>query len=159
MTDVTNNLALSVLKGFRQIDENGVSVADKDSLSRLLADSWALQETIKKYQDAIKDELINKKVELDFFPEIEAKVYLAEGNDKTEYNTKVIGDSFNAAGRLDDFYKIVSIQAGQVSKSLNEKDVMVKIIGDNKKVIPSDKKTVKVSKMTKEELKEAISKK
>ena len=158
MIDVTNNLALSVLKGYRDIEQNGFDVSDDTTLSRLLAETWSIKETFAKYEKALKDELEKRKIDTTMYPDLEAKVYLAEGNDKTEYNTKVIGDTFNAAGRIDDFYKIVSVTAGQIPKALAKGDTMLKIIEDNKKVTPSDKKIVKASKMTKEELTEAVGK-
>lgn len=154
--DVTNNLALSVLKGYRDIEENGMSVSDDATLSRLLAETWSVKETFSKYEKALKTELEKRKIDTTMYPDLEAKVYLAEGNDKTEYNTKVIGDVFNAAGRIDDFYKIVSIGTSLVSANLKKGDTLLKIIEDNKTVQASDKKIVKASKMTKDELAEAV---
>lgn len=157
--DVTNNLALSVLKGYRDIEENGMSVSDDATLSRLLAETWSVKETFAKYEKALKTELEKRKIDTTMYPDLEAKVYLAEGNDKTEYNTKAIGDVFNAAGRIDDFFKIVNIGSSLVTANLKKGDTLLKIIEDNKTVQASDKKIVKASKMTKEELAESVASK
>ena len=142
----TNDQATQILKGIRKIDSEKIENFNDTELSELYTKIYTLQKELESYQDLIKPELIKRNIPQQYFPCIEKKIYLAEGNNKSVYNVENIFKAANDNGLINDFFASINYISSKASENLQ------KIADANCKVIPSDEKVLKVLKMNKKEL-------
>lgn len=98
MCKFKNDQAVEVLKGFRKIDSEGIKSFSDEDLSKLFLLTKLLSKECEKYEEVIKESLVERKIADQSFPEFGQKVVLTEGKQSTVYDNAKI---FTAVGKAD----------------------------------------------------------
>ncbi|OQA65446.1 MAG: hypothetical protein BWY36_00986 [Candidatus Diapherotrites archaeon ADurb.Bin253] len=126
-------------------------------LAKELARVSTEMDALKEQSEALSEELQKRKPsEVFFFPELEKKVYLAEGRESSSYDVMQVFTEMMNNGLTVEFPKIVKINQEQVQKNVEDIDhrnMIESILKKNAKISIGEAK-ISVRKMTKQELKE-----
>lgn len=126
-------------------------------LAKELARVSTEMDALKEQSEALSEELQKRKPsEVFFFPELEKKVYLAEGRESSSYDVMQVFTEMMNNGLTVEFPKIVKINQDQVQKNVEDVDhrnMIESILKKNAKISIGEAK-ISVRKMTKQELKE-----
>jgi len=143
MSTVTNNFSEQLLKEIREWEKNPEQ--DNKKLAGTLAQIKYLQECLEEKEKRIKKQLKEQGYnELNYYPEIQKKVYLSEGRSTSEYDIMSISKSIDA----DVFCNIISI----VQKKVDEQEKEVQDIVESFKKSEKGEPFITVYKMNKQEL-------
>lgn len=152
---ITNNQVDQVLKQIREFEKQEINSFSSEKLAEFLAYAKIIEDCIKVYQDATKNELLKRKEgEIFYFSEIKKKVYLQEGKSSTIYSPEKIYNSLKNKGFEDSFFEIINVVKTKVD-DLND-EVVSKIVEDC--AVSGDKgdSSITVRNMNKKELVEYI---
>lgn len=146
MCKITNEQTKELLKNIRKIDSTGfVSISNRE-LSETMAQLYITNKELEQYEESIKKELVKRNIKPQYFSELERKVYLGNGNARTEIYAKEIFQDASKFNLLDKFWEAVSVSKSKLPESLHES------FNKNSEIKLSEEKIVKVGKMNKQEL-------
>jgi len=149
---IKNNLVEETLKGIRSIEKNSNDLSDRE-LAEVLVRIKKIQEDLEMSQTKIIKTLKERNYNtVELFPELESKVYLAEGKNNKEYNVQEIFKNFKDFGIVDNFPEYVKVQQTLVDKA----DEKISTIFANNVTIKVSEPSITVRKMSKQELKESL---
>jgi len=145
---MTNGTLDKTLKLCRQAEKDVKSMSQDEAIEAMVL-AKRLTKELENVSALLEAYAIENNFESKFLLEHEQKFQIKPGNDKTVYDVVKIGTSIP----LNKFVEIVNIVDGRAKEILTDDEY--KIVEMNKSKIPSEKKIVSISKMTKQELIEA----
>ena len=144
-TEFVEKTLTSIRKSEKQIDE----MQNRD-LCETLAKIKKIQDEMETAETRIKKQLKDRGYNsIEMFPEIESKVYLAEGRKTSEYDVQKIYEQIP----VEKFVQIVTIGKGKVDE-LNDNLVSEIVVSNS--ISKISEPSIAVRKMSKTELKEAL---
>lgn len=127
-----------------------------EQLAKQLVEMKKIMEELEAQFDETKAELQKRNPsEVYYIPELESKVYMAEGRTSSEYDVMKVFASMIEKGVMQEFPKIVKINQSQVDSiedNIN-KNITKAILLENA-TVKIGESSITVRKMTKQELKE-----
>ena len=127
-----------------------------EQLAKQLVEMKKIMEELEAQFDETKAELQKRNPsEVYYVPELESKVYMAEGRTSSEFNVMKVFSSMIEKGVMQEFPKIVKINQSQVDtiEDNTNKNITKAILLENA-VVKVGESSITVRKMTKQELKE-----
>jgi hypothetical protein len=127
-----------------------------EQLAKQLVEMKKIMEELEAQFDETKAELQKRNPsEVYYIPELESKVYMAEGRTSSEYDVMKVFSSMIDKGVMQEFPKIVKINQSQVDsiEDNTNKNITKAILLENA-TVKIGESSITVRKMTKQELKE-----
>ena len=133
-----------------------VTKQTNEQLAKQLVEMKKIMDELESQFNETKAELQKRNpLEVYYVPELESKVYMAEGRTSSEYNVMKVFSSMIEKGVMQEFPKIVKINQSQVDtiEDNTNKNITKAILLENA-VVKTGEASITVRKMTKQELKE-----
>ncbi len=145
---ITNNFSETTLKQIRNLEVNSQDMTDRE-LAEVLVRIKKIQDDLEwGYEKAVKALKERNYDSIELFPELESKVYLAEGRSSSTVNAEKVFNDLNTVGKIEEFFKVASIV-----KSRTDDEETLKVI-ENNSIKTVSEPSIAVRKMSKKELKE-----
>jgi hypothetical protein len=155
MCKLKNDRVTGLLSRLRSVEKDGVSSLDNQALATDIAELYYVSKELEKYQDLLEAAAVERKLPMTQIPDLELNVQVKAGNNLKTVNLASIFEWFKGKRRTDDFLSCVNFVQSLAASSLAKDDAAWKVINEATEVKLSEKLIASVSKMTKQELKEA----